>query len=93
MAGSIPVLTLLGVITMTEQPQQMDAQQIMQVMQQKLGNVEITVHALLSVLQEEGIVDQEEINEKAQEIVEEMQQQQAEGGVPEDLQDELEDDE
>ncbi|PSH01792.1 MAG: hypothetical protein BRC26_02980, partial [Nanohaloarchaea archaeon QH_8_44_6] len=60
---------------MTEQPQQMDAQQIMQVMQQKLGNVEITVHALLSVLQEEGIVDQEEINEKAQEIVEEMQEQ------------------
>jgi Fe2+ or Zn2+ uptake regulation protein len=91
MAGSKPVLTLLGVITMTEQPQQMDAQQIMQVMQQKLGNVEITVHALLSVLQEEGIVDQEEINEKAQEIVEEMQEQQAEGGVPEDLQDELED--
>lgn len=76
---------------MTEQPQQMDGQQIMQVMQQKLGNVEITVHALLSVLQEEGIVDQEEINEKAQEIVEEMQEQQAEGGVPEDLQDELED--
>ncbi|MFT4892985.1 MAG: Fe2+ or Zn2+ uptake regulation protein [Candidatus Nanohaloarchaea archaeon] len=91
MAGSIPALNLLGVITMTEQPQQMDAQQIMQVMQQKLGNVEITVHALLSVLQEEGIVDQEEINEKAQEIVEEMQEQQAEGGVPEDLQDELED--
>ena len=76
---------------MTEQPQQMDGQQIMQVMQQKLGNVEITVHALLSVLQEEGIVDQEEINEKAQEIVEEMQEQQAEGGVPEDLQEELED--
>jgi hypothetical protein len=91
MAGSIPALNLLGVITMTEQPQQMDTQQIMQVMQQKLGNVEITVHALLSVLQEEGIVDQEEINEKAQEIVEEMQEQQAEGGVPEDLQDELED--
>ncbi|PSG99824.1 MAG: hypothetical protein BRC28_02535 [Nanohaloarchaea archaeon SW_4_43_9] len=80
---------------MTEQPQQMDAQQIMQVMQQKLGNVEITVHALLSVLQEEGIVDQEEINEKAQEIVEEMQEQQGQpaAGAPEDLAEELEDDE
>lgn len=76
---------------MTEQPQQMDAQQIMQVMQQKLGNVEITVHALLSVLQEEGIVDQEEINEKAQEIVEEMQEQQ--GQAPEGLQEELENNE
>ena len=73
----------------------MDAQQIMQVMQQKLGNVEITVHALLSVLQEEGIVDQEEINEKAQEIVEEMQEQQGQpaAGAPEDLAEELEDDE
>ncbi|PSG99338.1 MAG: hypothetical protein BRC29_04395 [Nanohaloarchaea archaeon SW_7_43_1] len=80
---------------MTEQPQQMDGQQIMQVMQQKLGNVEITVHALLSVLQEEGIVDQEEINEKAQEIVEEMQEQQGQpaAGAPEDLAEELEDDE
>lgn len=73
----------------------MDGQQIMQVMQQKLGNVEITVHALLSVLQEEGIVDQEEINEKAQEIVEEMQEQQGQpaAGAPEDLAEELEDDE
>ena len=51
---------------MTEQPQQMDAQQMMQMMQQKLGNVEITTHALLSVLQEKDIVDQEEINEEAQ---------------------------
>lgn len=76
---------------MADQPQQMDAQQMMQMMQQKLGNVEITVHALLSVLQEKDIVDQEEINEEAQNIVEEMQEQQAEGGVPEDLQDELED--
>ncbi len=63
---------------MTEQPQ--NAQQVMQVMQQKLGNLELTVHALLSVLQEEGIVDQEEINEEAQAIVEEMQEQQAQAG-------------
>ncbi|MFB6209055.1 MAG: hypothetical protein ABEJ56_02845 [Candidatus Nanohaloarchaea archaeon] len=75
---------------MTDQPQQMDGQQVMQVMQQKLGNIEITVHALLSVLQEEGIVDQEEINEKAEEIVQEMQEQQQEMN-PEDLEDQLED--
>lgn len=69
----------------------MDAQQAMQMMQQKLGNVELTVHALLSVLDENGVIDQEEVNEEAQNIVEEMQEQQAgEGGVPEDLEDELE---
>lgn len=76
---------------MTDQPQQMDAQQAMQMMQQKLGNVELTVHALLSVLDENGVIDQEEVNEEAQNIVEEMQEQQAgEGGVPEDLEEELE---
>ena len=69
----------------------MDAQQIMQIMQQKLGNLELTTHALLSVLQEEGVVDQEEVNEKAQEIVEEMQEQQA--AMQDGLEDELEDDE
>ena len=76
---------------MPDQPQQMDAQQAMQMMQQKLGNVELTVHALLSVLDENGVVDQEEINEEAQAIVEEMQEQQGgEGGIPDDLEDELE---
>ncbi|QGA80753.1 hypothetical protein [Candidatus Nanohalobium constans] len=77
---------------MADQPQQMDAQQAMQMMQQKLGNVELTVHALLSVLDEKDVIDQEEVNEEAQSIVEEMQQQQAdgEGGIPEDLEDELE---
>jgi len=75
---------------MTEQPQ-MDAQQMMQMMQQKLGNLELTTHALLSVLQEEGIVDQDTINEKAQEIVEEMQEQQE--AAMSEVQDELEDNE
>ena len=76
---------------MPDQPQQMDAQQAMQMMQQKLGNVELTVHALLSVLDENGVVDQEEINEEAQAIVEEMQEQQGgEGGIPDELEDELE---
>ncbi len=60
-------------------------------MQQKLGNLELTVQALLTILQDEGIVDQEELNEKAQEIVEEMQQQQQEMAEGmEDLEDELE---
>ena len=70
----------------------MDQQQFMQIMQQKLGNLELTVQALMSVLQENDIVDEEEINETAQDIVEEMQQQQqgAEGGIPDDLDDELE---
>ncbi|MFB6158072.1 MAG: hypothetical protein ABEJ95_00240 [Candidatus Nanohalobium sp.] len=75
---------------MPEQPQEMNAQQAMQMMQQKLGNVELTVHALLSVLDEKDVIDQEEVNEEAQAIVEEMQEQQAEGGVPEDLEEELE---
>ncbi len=76
---------------MADQPQ-MDAQQAMQMMQQKLGNLELTVHALLSVLEEKDVVDQETINEEAQSIVEEMQEQQAQMD-PEDLEDQLEDDE
>ena len=68
----------------------MNAQQAMQMMQQKLGNVELTVHALLSVLDEKEVIDQEEVNEEAQAIVEEMQEQQGEGGIPDDLEDELE---
>lgn len=70
---------------MNDQP---NAQQMMQMMQQKVGNLELTVHALLAVLQEEDIVDQERINEKAQDIVEEMQEQQ--GEAAQDLGDELE---
>ncbi|MFP4229764.1 MAG: hypothetical protein ACLFRK_01325 [Candidatus Nanohaloarchaea archaeon] len=68
----------------------MDQQQFMQIMQQKLGNLELTVQALMSVLQEEGIVDQEDINETAQDIVEEMQQQAEAAEGLEDLDDELE---
>jgi hypothetical protein len=86
MAGWYPVIIFQGVITVPDQPQQMDAQQMMQVMQQKLGNLEITLHALLSVLEEEEIVDQETINDKAEEIVEEMQEQQ--GQMAEELEEE-----
>lgn len=64
---------------------------MMQMMQQKLGNLELTVHALLSVLQEEDIVDQDRINEEAQSIVEEMQSQQE--AAMGDIEDELEDEE
>ena len=51
-------------------------QQMIQMMQQKLGNLELTVHALLSVLEENDIVDQETINDEAENIVQEMQEQQ-----------------
>lgn len=57
---------------MADQPD-MGPEQAMQMMQQKLGNLELTVHALLAILEEEELVDQDRINEKAQEIVEEMQ--------------------
>lgn len=60
---------------MPEQPE-MNEQQIMQLFQQKLGNLELTVQALLNILDEEDVVSQDEINERAQEIVEEMQEQQ-----------------
>lgn len=59
--------------------QDVSPQQAMQMMQQKLGNLELTVHALLSVLEEEDMIDQERINEEAQNIVDEMQQQQGAG--------------
>jgi hypothetical protein len=61
---------------MADEPQQMNAQQMMQMMQQRLGNMELTLHALLAVLDEEDVVDEDEINEKAQEIVDEMEEQQ-----------------
>ncbi|EGQ42872.1 MAG: hypothetical protein J07AB43_08610 [Candidatus Nanosalina sp. J07AB43] len=62
---------------MPEQPE-MNQQQAMQMFQQKLGNLELTVQALLNILDEEDVVSQDEINERAQEIVEEMQEQQGE---------------
>lgn len=65
-----------------DQPQQMNAQQMMQMMQQRLGNMELTLHALLAVLDEEDVVDEDEINEKAQEIVDEMEDQQGQGPAP-----------
>lgn len=69
---------------------QMNSQQAMQMFQQKLGNLELTVHALLAVLDEEDMIDQDRINEKAQDIVEEMQEEQEAAQGAEDLGDELE---
>lgn len=62
---------------MSEQPQ-MNAQQMLQMMQQRLGNTELTLHALLAVLDEEDMIDEDRINEKAQEIVQEMENRQQE---------------
>ncbi len=66
-------------------------QQMLQIFQQKIGNLELTVNALIGALVEEGVVDEDTINEKAQEIIQEIQQQQeaAQGGGL----DELEEDE
>ena len=55
---------------------QMNTQQILQAFQQKIGNLELTVNALIGALVDEDVVDQDEINEKAQEIIEQIQEQQ-----------------
>lgn len=57
-------------------PEQPNQQQILQAFQQKLGNLELTVNALLGVLTENDVIDQDEVNEKAQEIIQELQEQQ-----------------
>ncbi|MFB6166949.1 MAG: hypothetical protein ABEJ62_01665 [Candidatus Nanohaloarchaea archaeon] len=64
-------------------------EQMLQVFQQKIGNLELTLNALIGVLDDEDVIDQDELNEKAQEIVEEIQEQQqaAEAG---DIADQLE---
>lgn len=53
------------------------AQEMLQVINQKLGNLELTLHALLSVLEKNDMVDEEDIQEEAQEVVEAIQN----GGV------------
>ncbi len=55
---------------------QPNQQQVMQMFQQKIGNLELTINALISALTEEGIVDEDQINEKAQEIMQDIQEQQ-----------------
>jgi len=52
---------------------------MLQAFQQKIGNLELTLNALLGVLTEKDVVDQDEVNEKAQEIIQEIQEQQGQG--------------
>ncbi len=59
---------------MAENQNQPSQQQIMQAIQQKIGNLELTMNALLGVLVDKEMVDQEEINEKAQEIIKDIQE-------------------
>lgn len=68
-------------------------QQLLQVFQQKIGNLELTVNALIGALVEEDVVSEDAINEKAQEIIQEIQQQQkaAQAGELEDAADDAED--
>lgn len=64
---------------------------MMQMVQQKMGNLELTMNALLGVLVDKDVVDQDEVNEKAQEIIQDLQEQQSqmqEGGGLEDALDE-----
>ena len=51
-----------------KQQDQMESKDILKMLQQKIGNLELTVHAMMNVID----VDQGEINEEAEKIVEEM---------------------
>lgn len=63
---------------------------MVQVLQQKLGNMELTLNALIGLLVEEDVISEDELNEKAQEIIEEIQEQQDSMQGAEDLADQLE---
>lgn len=65
--------------------QEASPEQAMQMIQQRLNDLQLTLHALMSVLDEDEMIDQERINEKAQEIVENLEEQQEAGPDPEDL--------
>jgi len=65
--------------------QEASPEQAMQMIQQRLNDLQLTLHALMSVLDEDEMIDQERINEKAQEIVENLEEQQEAGPDPQDL--------
>lgn len=67
-------------------PEQPNEQQMFQMINQKVGDLQLTLHALLAVLEEEEVIEEEEINDKAQDIIEEMQDQQGQMDA-EDLED------
>lgn len=58
---------------MPDRPQ-MDKDKLMQIMQQKVGNLELTLNALISVLEEKDMVDEDNIRDRAQEIIKEAQE-------------------
>lgn len=72
----------------------MGQQQLLQVFQQKIGNLELTINALIGLLVEDDVITEDEINEKAQEIIKEIEEQQeaAQDQVA-DVADQLEDEE
>lgn len=49
-----------------------DDKEIIQMLQKKVGNLELTVHAMMAVLEEENLMNQERINDKAEDIIEDM---------------------
>lgn len=57
-------------------PEEGNIQQAFQIFEKRLNDVQLTVHALLAVLEDEGVIDQDRINEKARDIVEELENQQ-----------------
>jgi len=67
---------------MEDKKEPMQAQDMMKMFQQKIGNLELTVHALMQVLDEKDVIDQEQVNEQAQSIVKEMQEKDITGEVP-----------
>ncbi len=45
-------------------------------MSQRLGNMELTLNALLMILEDKKVVDRDALNEKAQQIMQQVQEQQ-----------------
>lgn len=54
----------------------MDQDKLMQIMQQKVGNLELTLNALISILEEKDMIDEDKIRDRAQEIIKEAQDRQ-----------------
>jgi|APHM01.1.fsa_nt_gi hypothetical protein len=46
--------------------------EIIQMLQKKIGNLELTVHSMMAVLEEEDLMNQDRINRKAESIVKDM---------------------
>lgn len=57
-----------------KQQEQPDMKNILQMLQKKIGNLELTVHAMMNVLEKEDLMNQDRINEEAEEIVKKMQE-------------------